>query len=308
IAAFDDLDAVQTFAKSCDVLSYEFENIPLATIDHASQFCQVYPDVHALKTSQDRLLEKTFLRDTARIPVVPFFPIESLSALRRAANNLGYPVILKTRRFGYDGKGQIALKDVYDLKSGFARLGGTDLIAEGYAPFRREFSIIAVRGQNGQIKTYPLTENVHKDHRLHTSIAPANDPQNIGKKAHEITTTILEALDYVGVIGVEFFELPGGEILVNEIAPRVHNSGHWTMDAGCTSQFENHIRAICGLPLGDTTPTHKVRMTNLIGNDIQQAQTLASQENTFVHDYHKAEIRPGRKMGHVNRIYPEGNV
>ncbi len=306
IAPFEDEAAVEFFASCCDVVTYEFENIPSAAIEHAAKFSNVYPDKRALQTSHDRLIEKTYLRDKADAPVVDFAAIETMNSLSEFVREFGAPAVLKTRRFGYDGKGQVKVNSPRDVKAGFARLGGTDLIAEGFAPFVREFSIIAARGLrgglNGEIACYPLTENVHKDHRLHTSIAPADDPQNISTEAHAITHRILKALDYVGVMGVEFFELAGGKLIVNEIAPRVHNSGHWTQDAGCTDQFEQHIRAITGMRLGATTPTHRVKMTNLIGEEILQADALSKRPNTYVHDYDKHDIRPGRKMGHVNEV------
>ena len=302
IARFEDEAAVELFAKCCDVLTFEFENIPAQAIKHALGFTNVFPGQLALQTSHDRLVEKTFLRDQADAPVVDFAPIETMSRLSEFVRNFGAPAVLKTRRFGYDGKGQVKIASPRDVKAGFARLGGTDLIAEAFAPFVREFSIIAARGIDGNIACYPLTENVHKDHRLHTSIAPAEDPQNISADAHAITHRILGALDYVGVMGVEFFELDGGQLMVNEIAPRVHNSGHWTQNAGCTDQFEQHIRAITGMALGTTVPKHFVKMTNLIGDEILQADTLAKKPNTFVHDYDKRDIRKGRKMGHVNVV------
>ncbi len=302
IAPFEDETAVELFANACDVLTYEFENIPISAIEHASQFTNVYPDKKALQTSHDRLVEKTFLRDKADTPVVDFAAIETMNNLSKFVQEFGAPAILKTRRFGYDGKGQIKVNSPRDVKAGFARLGGTDLIAESFVPFVREFSIIAARGIDGDITCYPLTENVHKDHRLHTSIAPADDKQNISSEAHAITHRILNALNYVGVMGIEFFELAGGRLIVNEIAPRVHNSGHWTQDAGCTDQFEQHIRAISGMKLGDTTPKHAVKMTNLIGDEILQADVLSGKPNTYVHDYDKRDIKPGRKMGHVNEV------
>jgi len=302
IAPFEDEAALEDFANACDVLTYEFENIPIGAIEHASQFTNVYPDKKALQTSHDRLVEKTFLRDKADTPVVDFSAIETMNALSEFVREFGAPAILKTRRFGYDGKGQVKVGSPRDVKAGFARLGGTDLIAEAFAPFVREFSIIASRGTGGEIACYPLTENVHKDHRLHTSIAPADDTQNVSGEAHAITNRILNALDYVGVMGIEFFELEGGRLIVNEIAPRVHNSGHWTQDAGCTDQFEQHTRAITGMQLGDTTPKHTVKMTNLIGDEILQAGTLSGKPNTYVHDYDKRDIKPGRKMGHVNEV------
>jgi len=302
VADFEDKIPVAKFANACDVLSYEFENIPTQTITHAAKITPVFPDINALATSHDRLVEKTFLKTRADAPVVDFAPIESMQSLSEFVRKFGAPAVLKTRRFGYDGKGQVKVMSPRDVKAGFARLGGTDLIAEGFVPFVREFSIIAARGLDGNILCYPLTENVHKDHRLHTSIAPADDIQNVQASAQAITGQILIALDYVGVMGVEFFELEGGGLLVNEIAPRVHNSGHWTQNAGCTDQFEQHIRAITGTPLGNVTPKHTVKMTNLIGDDILQAEILARKPNTFVHNYHKNDIRPGRKMGHVNEV------
>ncbi len=304
-APYEDLAAIASFAQNCDVVTYEFENIPAASVQAASKITAVFPSAKALATSHDRLTEKTFLAKVALAPTVKFGKVESMADLNKALGEFGAPAVLKTRRFGYDGKGQVKLSTARDGKACFARLGGTDLILEDFAPFVREFSIIAARGRDGEIACYPLTENVHVDHRLHTSTAPAGDPQGVEPRAHEITQRILEALDYVGVMGIEFFELEGGDIAVNEIAPRVHNSGHWTQDAGCTDQFEQHIRAIAGLPLGDTTPSHKVEMTNLIGDDITGAEKLAANAGTFVHDYDKRDIRPGRKMGHVNRVLGE---
>lgn len=309
IAPFEDKAAVESFASCCDVATYEFENIPINAIKHAELFTNIYPDKLALQTSHDRLVEKTFLRDKADAPVVDFAAIETMNSLSEFVREFGAPAVLKTRRFGYDGKGQVKVDSPRDVKAGFARLGGTDLIVEAFAPFVREFSIIAARGLkgglDGEIACYPLTENVHKDHRLHTSIAPADDPQNISAEAYAIAHRILKALNYVGVMGIEFFELADGQLIVNEIAPRVHNSGHWTQDAGCADQFEQHIRAITGMKLGATAPTHAVKMTNLIGDEIRQAKALSKKPNTFVHDYDKHDIRAGRKMGHVNEVMGE---
>lgn len=301
-APYDDLNAIREFSQSCDAITYEFENIPAAAIHEANLHAPVFPNAKALETSHDRLVEKTFLRDVANAPVVDFFKVETMENLANALDSFSGPCVLKTRRFGYDGKGQIKINSPKEIRSGFARLGGADLIAEKFAPFVREFSIIAARGQDGNIACYPLTENIHKDHRLHTSYAPADDPQHISNKAHNITHRILNALDYVGVMGIEFFEMKNGELIVNEIAPRVHNSGHWTQNAGCCDQFEQHIRAVTGLPLGNTKPKHTVLMTNLIGDEIKHIDDLAKQPNTFVHNYDKRDIRPGRKMGHVNVI------
>jgi 5-(carboxyamino)imidazole ribonucleotide synthase len=301
-AAYEDEKAIIEFAKACDVITYEFENIPVPALNIASPITPVFPDARALAISHDRLSEKQFLRDQAGVPVVEFFPVETMAALTSAINKIGSPSVLKTRRFGYDGKGQVMLKDMGDARGGYARLGGTDLILENFAPFEREISVIAARAQDGSIAYYPFAENVHKDHRLHTSIAPAPDPHHNAEPTQAIVKNILEALDYVGVIGVEFFELPDGQLVVNEIAPRVHNSGHWTQNADITDQFEQHIRAITGLELGETKPSYTVEMTNLIGDEIKDIDKLAREENTFVHDYDKRGIKPGRKMGHVNRI------
>ncbi|MEE9272795.1 MAG: 5-(carboxyamino)imidazole ribonucleotide synthase [Robiginitomaculum sp.] len=301
-APYEDMAAIELFATSCDVITYEFENIPLPAIEQAKNFTNVFPPIKALEISGDRLTEKTFLQNQVGAPVVEFANITSIEDMTLAIKEFGYPCILKTRRFGYDGKGQVKFTSHHDMKSGFSRLGEADIILEKYAPFVREFSSVAARGQDGNIACYPLAENVHKNHRLHTSTAPANDPQNVKGKAQAITKRILEKLDYVGIIGIEFFELSGGEIIVNEIAPRVHNSGHWTMDANCTDQFEQHIRAITGLPLGEPTPNCQVVMTNLIGEDIFQKETLTAQPETYVHDYGKTEVRADRKMGHVNRV------
>lgn len=299
---YEDLDAVTEFAQNCDVITYEFENIPIVAIEEANKYAPVFPDAKALETSHDRLVEKTFLRDVAKVPVAKFHAVEAMMDLSKALTDFDGPCVLKTRRFGYDGKGQVKIDGPAHIKSSFARLGGADLIAEDFVPFIREFSIIAARDQNRKTACYPMTENVHKDHRLHTSIAPADDPRGVADEAHAIALRILEALDYVGVMGIEFFELESGELIVNEIAPRVHNSGHWTQDGGCTSQFEQHIRAITALPLGRTTPLYSVEMTNLIGDEIKQAAELAKQPDTYVHDYDKRDIRAGRKMGHVNRV------
>jgi 5-(carboxyamino)imidazole ribonucleotide synthase len=301
-APYEEMAAVAKFAKACDVVSYEFENIPVITVRAAQQFAPVYPGVLALETAQDRLTEKTFLSEQAKAPVIDFRKVDTVAEFKSALDALGYPAILKTRRFGYDGKGQIKINSESEISAAFKDLGGKNLILEAFAPFVREISIVAARGLDGIVKCFPITENVHKNHILHTSTAPTDDPENVTGEATAITERILNALDYIGVLAVEFFELPNGKLIVNEIAPRVHNSGHWTQDGGCTDQFEQHIRAIAGMPLGLTEPTCRVVMTNLIGDDIKQADELSKQPDTFMHDYDKRDIRPGRKMGHVNRV------
>jgi len=304
---YEDLDAIRDFAKDCDVVTYEFENVPEFTAKAAMVSAPLRPGLSALTTAQDRLVEKTFLRDTAKVPVAAFEDITSIFDLTRAVKKLGYPCVLKTRRFGYDGKGQYVIKSEDDVKTAWAAIKEQPAILEGFVDFKREVSIIAARGKNGEMAAYPLIENVHKNHILHTSTAPADGH---GGKAQAFARDILKKLDYVGVIGVEFFEMKNGDLVVNEIAPRVHNSGHWTQNAGCIDQFELHIRAITGWPLGQIQLKHGVQMTNLIGADIEALDTFAHEPDTFIHAYGKKEVRKGRKMGHVNRIIyvPRGKL
>ncbi|NNC37068.1 MAG: 5-(carboxyamino)imidazole ribonucleotide synthase [Acidimicrobiales bacterium] len=303
-APYEEMAAIARFAKDCDVITYEFENIPTITISAAQQFTPVHPNVKALQTAQDRLIEKTFLAQKADAPVIDFRKIDTVEDLHQAVSELGLPAILKTRRFGYDGKGQIKIDDIDEIPAAFKDLGGKNLILEAFAPFVREVSIVAARDHNGNVKCFPLTENVHKNHILHTSSSPTSDPQNVEETAKSIAHRVLDALDYVGVLAVEFFELDGGKLIVNEIAPRVHNSGHWTMDGDCADQFEQHIRAISGLELGDPKPKVSVIMTNLIGDEIEQIPAYQGKPNTHVHDYDKKEVREGRKMGHINVTKP----
>jgi len=302
--AYDDAQAVIDFAKDCDVVTYEFENVPAVTAKAAASEAPLRPNARALDVAQDRLTEKSFLRAQHGIEVAGFEDIDNVFGLRRALKRLGYPGVLKTRRFGYDGKGQVIIRSEDEIEPLWEKLGGDKLgqnalILEAFIPFTREVSVIAARGLDGSCKAYPLTENTHENHILHTSYAPAERDNG---QAQSIAFKILEALDYVGVMGVEFFELSDGRLLVNEIAPRVHNSGHWTQNGGCTDQFEQHIRAVAGWPLGDTVPNCRVRMTNLIGDAINQWPALALQEGHHLHLYGKTEIREGRKMAHVNQV------
>lgn len=296
---FDDVEAVLAFAKKCDAVTYEFENVPAMTAKAAASVTPLRPGARALDVSQDRLVEKSFLRAQIGVDVAGFEDINTVHDLRRAVKRLGLPCVLKTRRFGYDGKGQVILKSEADIATAWETLSPVPCILEAFVPFAREVSIVAARGLDGQMAAYPLTENVHRNHILHTSSAPAS--QDDGSAAR-MAGMILEQLDYVGVMGVEFFQMADGRLIVNEIAPRVHNSGHWTQDAGCTDQFEQHMRAVAGWPLGDATPRHGVVMTNLIGDDVKAWETLATEPGTYIHLYGKSESRPGRKMGHVNRI------
>ena len=299
VGAFDDVERVAAFAKSCDAVTYEFENVPALSAKAAARVAPLRPGARALNVSQDRLVEKTFLSDDLGLTVAGFEAVDNVHDLRRAVKRLKLPCVLKTRRFGYDGKGQVILRDESEIDAAWAALSPAPCILEAFIPFIREVSIVAARGVDGQIAAYPLTENVHLNHILHTSTAPAQ--QDDGSAA-QMAGKILEQLEYVGVMGVEFFQMEDGSLIVNEIAPRVHNSGHWTQNAGCTDQFEQHIRAVAGWPLGDARPLHGVVMTNLIGDDIKKLQTLAGEAGTHIHLYGKSAIRKGRKMGHINRI------
>ena len=297
--SYTDLDAVKAFANSVDLITYEFENIPTETVTAASVGAPVFPPVEALYNGQDRLTEKTFISETAGVPVAPFHPINNEFDGKRAFKVLGGKCVIKTRRMGYDGKGQVIASTEDDAMNAFKKLGNVPCIAEGFIPFKREVSIVCARNTAGEVKAYPLIVNEHKNHILHTSICPADGDNG---QAKELAFKILKALDYVGVLAVEFFELEDGTLLVNEIAPRVHNSGHWTQDAGCTDQFEMHIRAIAGWPLGNAQPKHKVEMTNLLGDDIKSLPSMIADPNVKIHLYGKSEARAGRKMGHINRI------
>lgn len=298
-AAYDDIEAVLAFARACDVVTYEFENVPALTAKTTASAAPLYPNANALNVAQDRLTEKTFIQDKAGVPVALFEPVDSVHDLRRAVKKLGLPAVLKTRRFGYDGKGQFILRDINDCEAAWTAMKDAPSILEHFVPFKREISVVAARGVNGETAAYPLIENVHRNHILHTSTAPAPDDDG---RAQKLAIKIMNALDYVGVMATEFFELEDGTLIVNEIAPRVHNSGHWTQDAGCVDQFELHIRAITSLPLGDTAPRYKMEMTNLIGHEIDKCQALSREPKTFIHLYGKREPRPARKMGHINRI------
>ncbi len=306
IAAYDDGDALEQFARSIDAVTYEFENIDLAAVERLAKTVPVRPGARALAVAQDRLAEKTFLRD-AGIAVAPFAAVETVADLENAVAAIGRPGVLKTRRLGYDGKGQTLVAEDTDLAAALKTIGGAPSILEGFIDFTREVSVIAVRGADGAVACYDVAENVHCEHILHTSTVPAVISRKTGADAWRITEQIMVALDYIGVLAVEFFvtEADGREaLLVNEIAPRVHNSGHWTADACAVSQFENHIRAVAGWPLGPTRRHSDAVMTNLIGRQADGWAALAADRQTRLHLYGKSETRRGRKMGHVNRLGP----
>lgn len=298
--SYDDLDALAGFAASVDVITYEFENIPADALDVLSATTPLSPSRRALEVSQDRMVEKTFLTGIG-LTTAPFAPVDSAEDLAQAIANIGTPAILKTRRFGYDGKGQARIMTPANADQALADMNGAPAILEGFIDFSREISIIAARGQDGAISCYDPGENVHENGILATTTVPAAIPPSLKSDAVLLAARILNALDYVGVMGVELFVTPQG-LVVNEIAPRVHNSGHWTQ-AGCAvDQFEQHIRAVTGWPLGDGKRHANVVMDNLIGDDVNKAPALAAQPGTQIHLYGKADTRPGRKMGHVNRV------
>ena len=300
-ADYDDLDALDAFAKSVSAVTYEFENVPVDASLRLGQRVSVFPDPHALGVSQDRVIEKEFLNGIG-IKTAPFMPVHAAADLSAGLRQLGTPAILKTRRLGYDGKGQAMVRSVVDAVQAFDAIGAVPCILEGFVGFDREISIIAARDQSGACGFYDPSWNEHKYHILHSSTVPCGLNTPLIDRAGQIGVQILNALSYVGVLGVEFFVTPDG-LLVNEIAPRVHNSGHWTMDACAVSQFEQHIRCVAGWPLGPMTRHFNAVMENLIGDDVGAWAKLAADPAARLHLYGKAEIKPGRKMGHVNRLY-----
>ncbi|MBB95713.1 MAG: 5-(carboxyamino)imidazole ribonucleotide synthase [Rhodobacteraceae bacterium] len=303
-APYEDADALRAFAEAVDVITYEFENIPTQALDLLETLRPIRPGREALRVSQDRLTEKTWLTDLG-LKTAPFADIPDLAALQQALADIGAPAILKTRRFGYDGKGQVKIDTPDQAADALAALQGAPAILEGFVPFSHEVSVIAARGADGSVAAFDPGENVHRDGILRTTTIPARLSSAQRTDAVLIAGRILNALDYVGVMGVELFVTQAG-LVVNEIAPRVHNSGHWTQ-AGCAvDQFEQHIRAVTGLPLGDGQRHADVIMENLIGDDMDRLPGLLRNADTQIHLYGKAETRAGRKMGHVNRIQRPG--
>jgi 5-(carboxyamino)imidazole ribonucleotide synthase len=301
-AGYDDHAALAEFAAGVELITYEFENIPVPALDALEALRPIRPNRDALAVSQDRLAEKRFLSGLG-LAVAPFAPIEDAESLTAALAEIPPPAILKTRRLGYDGKGQARISNERNAAGALAALASAPAIVEGFVEFTQEISVIAARGLTGEVACYDPGENLHEDGILRRTTVPAPLNRNQRTDAVLIAGRILNALDYVGVLGVELFVTPAG-LIVNEIAPRVHNSGHWTQ-AGCAvDQFEQHIRAIAGWPLGDGARHADVEMENLIGDDIARVQQIAREPMASLHLYGKAEARPGRKMGHVNRIRP----
>lgn len=304
IASYTDETALAAFAASIAVATYEFENIPVETVVFLSKRVAVRPGVAALACAQDRLNEKRLARELGAM-TADFASVGSLDDLTAALIQFGVPAILKTRRFGYDGKGQVKISDPAEAKAAWDAMRGQPSILEKVVPFKSEVSVIAARSVDGTFRAYDVSANDHRDHILHTATVPALVPDEAASAAIQTTKGIADALDYAGVLAVEFFALEYNRrtvLYVNEIAPRVHNSGHWTIDACAVSQFENHIRAVAGWPIGDTVRHSDAVMTNLIGKDANTWQRLAAEPNTCVHLYGKHDARAGRKMGHVTRL------
>jgi 5-(carboxyamino)imidazole ribonucleotide synthase len=303
-ADYTDTEALDRFAGDVDIVTYEFENVPAETATFLAARIPVLPDPDILATTQDRLAEKNFITALG-IGTAAYADIRDPSALAPAIEKIGRPAILKTRRFGYDGKGHATIKNGTDPAAAWRDLGGQPCILEAFVPFEREVSVVAARGHDGTVECFDVTENEHRDHILKTSRVPAALPQAAADKARQIAETIAQKFNDVGVLAVEMFVLRGGGILVNEIAPRVHNSGHWTLDGASVSQFEQHIRAVAGWPLAKPIRHGRVEMTNLIGSEIEDYRSWLAVPGTAVHIYGKSAVRPGRKMGHVTRVFAD---
>ncbi|MFD1330510.1 5-(carboxyamino)imidazole ribonucleotide synthase [Methylopila musalis] len=304
LAAYDDEAALALFAESVDVVTYEFENVPAATARLISAHRPLFPDARALSVTQDRLTEKAFVRDLG-LPTPAFAPVDDRASMAAAVGAIGRPSVLKTRRFGYDGKGQVLVREGLGLDQALAMMNGQPAILEAFVPFRAEVSVVAARGRDGAFAAYDVVENRHENHILRSSHVPADIRPETAASAIAIARKIADAFQYVGVFAVEMFLVAGptGEkVVVNEIAPRVHNSGHWTIEGAQTSQFEQHVRAIAGWPLGSTATRGRVEMTNLLGAEANRWRDLLAEPGAAVHLYGKGEPKPGRKMGHVTRV------
>ncbi len=306
-APYDDVDAVSRFAEQVAVVTFEFENVPAETVAAAEKHAPVRPGGELLHTTQNRLREKRALA-AAGVPTVRFAAIESEDDLAAAVDDIGTPSILKTAAWGYDGKGQARIEQPEDAERAWSDIGRSTAVLEAVAPFEREISVVGARGLDGSIALYQPFDNDHHRHILDVTLSPADIPERTAVQAHDFTRTLLEAWDVVGVLCVEMFLLPNGELLVNEIAPRPHNSGHVTIDSHVCSQFEQQVRAVCGLPLGSPTQHTPAAMVNLLGDLWQDGEpdwaSVCATEAVALHLYGKAEARPGRKMGHLTAVGP----
>ncbi len=300
IGAYRETTALRDFAQSVDVITFEFENIPAETLEMLDTITAVRPKPSVLFTTRHRLREKEFIRAQG-IATAPFASVSNADELAAAIQAIGVPSVLKTCEMGYDGKGQVVIKSAEDAQKAWTSLGKSECILEGFIDFSAEASIIVARSALGEARCYPLVENIHRNHILHRTIAPAPFIDSHQVEATRIAKTLAEALDVVGLLAVELFVTKNG-LLVNELAPRPHNSGHWTIEGAPTAQFEQHIRAICGWALGDTTAHRPCEMINLLGDEWKQWEAYAKNPEAHVHLYGKTESRPGRKMGHVTIV------
>ena len=308
VASYDDEAALRRFAAAVDVVTFEFENVPAATLEALAPLAPCRPGVEVLRVCQDRIAEKDFL-ERAGVPVAPWRPVRSPEELKAAAAAIGLPAVLKTTRMGYDGRGQAVLRTAEDVEAANARLEPKPLVLEAFVPFRAEVSAIAARGVDGAAAVFDAVENRHRNHILDLSLAPARVPDAVAAAARGHAGRVAEELALVGVLALEMFLLPDGTLLGNEIAPRPHNSGHWTIDACLASQFEQHVRAVAGLPLADPARHHDAVMRNLVGPEGLAAwPRVVGDGRLAAHLYGKAEARPGRKLGHATRLLPFGRL
>jgi 5-(carboxyamino)imidazole ribonucleotide synthase len=303
-ADYTDTQALDRFAANVDVVTYEFENVPAETATFLAARVPVLPDPKVLATTQDRLAEKSFIAALG-IGTARYAAVAAPAELTAALDRIGRPAVLKTRRFGYDGKGQAAIHNGTAPEAAWRAVGGQPCILEAFVPFEREVSVVAARARDGTVECFDVTENEHHDHILKISRVPATLPEAGTREARHIAETIAQKFAYVGVLAVEMFVLRDGNLLVNEIAPRVHNSGHWTLDGASVSQFEQHVRAVAGWPLGKPIRRGRVEMINLIGSEVEDYRSWLAVPGAALHLYGKAAIRPGRKMGHVTRVFAD---
>lgn len=302
VAPYEDEEALAAFAAAVDVVTLEFENVPLPSVRFLAQGMAVRPGPNVLEIGQNRINEKTFFGGFAS--TAPWRRVTDAATLRAAVDEIGSPAILKTTRFGYDGKGQVRIEADSDLAEAWATLRTDEAILEGFIRFEKEISVIVARGADGATACYCPVENVHRHHILDTTTAPANVSATTGDRAAAIATRAAQELDLIGLLAVEMFVTNSGEVLVNEMAPRPHNSGHWTMDACAVDQFEQLVRAVCGLPLGNPQRRCDAVMKNLLGDDVDGWLNYLADPTAHLHLYGKLEARPGRKMGHVNFLMP----
>ncbi len=300
-APYEDLAALKAFAKECDVVTYEFENVPAAPLQAIEKVTQLLPHWRVLETAQNRSREKRWLRDQ-QLPHARFAEVAAGGDLAAGIRTVGVPCVVKTADFGYDGKGQLKVMTAADVPAALRRFAGQPVVIEQFIDFACEVSAVVARGSDGAVSVFPVTENIHKNHILDFSIVPARVAPAVTAAAEKLARHVAEKVDLVGVMGVELFVTRTGEVLVNELAPRTHNSGHWTIDACATSQFEQQVRAICGLPLGPVTLLSPVVMVNILGDAWKNGEPnwarLTAHPDVRLHLYGKAEARPGRKMGH----------